>query len=339
MAVADDPELVRAAGRDVSISHPRKVFFAERGETKLDLVRYYEAVAEPLLRWMGGRPILMQRFPDGASGKSFFQKRVPNGAPDWLQTTTVETVNGTPSNAMVAADLAHVLWAVNLGCLGFHVWPYMAADPGHADELRIDLDPTPGITFPDLQAAARHTKALFDELDIAAYPKTTGNKGIHVYVRLSPHWNSYDVRKAAVAFARELERRHPDTITAQWWKEERGRRVFVDFNQNAPHKTVFGAWSVRARAGGQVSCPFHWDELDDVHPDRMTMPVVLRRVTLDGDPWADMDDRPQSLRPLLDMWDRDRAAGLLDAPWPPVYPKMPDEPPRVSPSRAKKPEA
>jgi len=336
MAVADDREWVHAAGREVSISHPRKVFFAERGETKRDLVRYYEAVADPLMRWMGGRPVLMQRFPDGASGKSFFQKRVPNGAPDWLQTTIVETVNGTPSNAMVAADLAHVLWAVNLGCLGFHVWPSLAADPAHADELRIDLDPTPGITFPDLQAAARATKALFDELGMIAYPKTTGNKGIHVYVRVQPQWDSYDVRKAAVAFARELERRHPDTITAQWWKEERGRRVFVDFNQNAPHKTVFGAWSVRARPGGQVSCPFHWDELDEVHPDRMTMPVVMGRVATEGDPWADMDGRPQSLEPLLAMWDRDRAAGLPDAPWPPVYPKMPDEAPRVSPSRAKK---
>ena len=336
--MADDAVVVEAAGHDITISHPGKVFFAQRGETKLDLVQYYEAVAEPLLRWMGGRPVLMQRFPDGASGKSFFQKRVPNGAPAWLQTTIVETVNGTPSNAMVAADLAHVLWAVNLGCLGFHVWPYMADDPAHADELRIDLDPTPGITFPELQAAARRTKAMLDELGIVSYPKTTGNKGIHVYVRLLAEWTSYEVRQAAVALGRELERRHPDTITAQWWKEERGRRVFVDFNQNAPHKTVFGAWSVRARPGGQVSCPFRWDELDDVHPDRMTMPVVTDRVSGGDDPWGDMDARPQSLRPLLDLWERDRAAGLPDAPWPPVYPKMPDEAPRVSPSRAKKPD-
>jgi DNA ligase D len=323
------------AGRDISVSHPDKVFFSERSETKLDLVRFYEAIEEPLMRWMDGRPVLMQRFPEGASGKSFFQKRVPSGAPDWLHTTIVETVNGTPSNAMVAHDLAHVVWAVNLGCLGFHVWPYLAADSAHADELRIDLDPTPGLSFADVQAAARATKAFLDELGIVSYPKTTGNRGIHVYVRLQPRWDSYDVRYGAIVVARELERRYPETITGQWWKEQRGRRVFVDFNQNAPHKTVFGAWSVRARVGGQVSCPFHWDELDEIHPDRMTMPEVMRRVRTDGDPWASMNVEPQSLEPLLELWDRDRANGIPDAPWPPVYPKMPDEETRVNPSRAK----
>jgi DNA ligase D len=337
--VAGSDVFVRVAGRDVKVSNPDKVFFPERGETKLDLIRFYEAVAEPLMRWMGGRPVLMQRFPNGAAGSSFFQKRVPSGAPDWLQTTIVETVNGTPSNAMVAADLAHVVWAVNLGCLGFHVWPYKAADPWHADELRIDLDPTPGVTWSDVQAAARCTRELLDELGIASYPKSTGHRGIHVYVHLAPEWNSYEVRQAAVAVARELESRHPDTITGQWWKEQRGRRVFVDFNQNAPHKTMFGAWSVRARVGGQVSCPFHWDELDAIHPDAMTMPVVVERVRREGDPWADMDARPQSLAPLLAMWDADCARGLPDAPWPPVYPKMPGEATRVNPSRAKTPEA
>ena len=187
-----------------------------------------------------------------------------------------------------------------------------------------------------MRVGAAATKALLDELGIRAYAKTTGNRGIHIYVRLAPRWDSYQVRHAAVALARELERRHPDTMTAQWWKEQRGRRVLVDFNQNAPHKTVFGAWSVRARPGGQVSCPFRWDELGSVHPDDMTMPVVVRRVSEQADPWADIDDHPQSLEPLLALSDRDRENGMPDAPWPPEYPKMPGEAPRVSPSRAKK---
>jgi DNA ligase D-like protein (predicted polymerase) len=286
---------------------------------------------------MAGRPVLLQRFPNGAGGSSFFQKRVPDSRPDWLETTIVSTPNGTTSRALVAADLAHVIWAVNLGCLGFHVWPTTAADPNHADELRVDLDPTPGVTFPMVQEAAREVRALFDEVGVVGMPKTTGNRGIHVYVRLEHRWSSYDVRAAAVAVARELERRRPDLITAAWWKEERGRRVFVDFNQNAPHKTVFGAWCVRARPGAQVSTPFAWDELDEVHPDRFTMATVPPRVAEQGDPWAPMAATPQSLEPLLELHERDMASGLQDAPWPPVYPKMPGEPARVAPSRAKKP--
>jgi DNA ligase D-like protein (predicted polymerase) len=253
-----------------------------------------------------------------------------------LETTIVSTPNGTTSRALVVADLAHVLWAVNLACLGFHVWPIRADDPEHADELRIDLDPTPGVTFPQVREAAHEVRALLDGVGVMGLPKTTGNRGIHVYVRLQPRWTSYDVRAAAVAVARELERRRPDLITAAWWKEERGRRVFVDFNQNAPHKTVFGAWSVRARPGAQVSTPFTWDELDAVHPDDLTIATVPARVRAQGDPWSPMAADPQSLEPLLDLHERDRAAGLEDAPWPPVYPKMPGEPPRVAPSRARR---
>jgi DNA ligase D len=319
------------------INHADKVLFAERGETKGDLAEHYERVAEPLMRAMGGRPVLLQRFPEGAGGPSFFQKRVPKNAPDWLQTTTVETPNGTTSQALVAADLDHLLWAVNLGCLGFHVWPYLAAaGDEHADELRMDLDPTPGVDFTQIRLAARELQALFAELGITGFAKTTGNRGLHVYVRLEPVWDSYQVRAAAVAVARELERRRPDLITAAWWKEERGQRVFVDYNQNAPHKTVFGAWSVRARPGAQVSTPVSWDELDDVHPDQFTIASLPQRLERGGDPWAAMNGDPQSLEPLLEMSARDRASGLLDAPWPPVYPKQPDEPPRVAPSRAKK---
>ena len=329
-----DGVVVEAAGREVPVTNPGKVFFSARGETKLDLVDYYLSVAEPLLRVMGGRPVLLERYPDGASGKSFFQKRVPKGAPEWLTTTVVSTPNGTLSNAMVAADLAHVVWAVNMGCLGFHVWPYLARTPDFADELRIDLDPQPGVGFDQVREAAREAKAACDELGIAVYVKTSGRRGLHVYARLAPRWDSYAVRAAAVALAREMARRRPDLITDAWWKEERGRRVFVDFNQNAPHKTLFGAWSARPRAGAQVSAPIGWDEVDDVQPEDLTIATVGARVTDIGDPWAAMDGEPASLEPLLEWHARDMAAGLMDAPWPPVYPKMPNEPPRVAPSRA-----
>lgn len=334
--MADDPAVVvEAAGRPVTITSPGKVLFGERGDTKLDLVEYYRAVAEPLMRAMAGRPVLMQRFPNGAAGTSFFQKRVPDKRPDWLQTAVVSTPNGTTSQVLVTADLAHVLWAVNLACLGFHVWPSKAADSEHADELRIDLDPSPGVTFEMVREVAAEVRRLFDELGIISLPKTTGNRGIHIYVRLAPRWTSYDVRSCAVAVARELARRRPDLVTADWWKEERGARVFVDFNQNAPHKTVFGAWSVRARPGAQVSTPFTWDELGDIHPDEHTLANVPARVAARGDAWDIPGADAQSLDPLLALHERDRAAGLHDAPWPPVYPKMPDEPPRVAPSRAR----
>jgi len=318
------------------VSSPDKVFFSERGETKMDLVEHYLRVEEPLMAATRNRPTLMERYPEGAGGPSFFQKRVPKGIPKWLQTTTVATPNGTTSNAMVVADVAHIIWAVNMGCLGFHPWPYTADEPQFTDELRLDLDPQPGTDFTHIRAAVRVLKELLDELGILGYPKTTGNKGLHVYVRLEKRWDSYDVRRAAVAVARELERRRPDILTAAWWKEERGERVFLDYNQNAPHKTVFGAWCVRPRVGAQVSTPFFWDELDDVHPDDLTIAVVARRVEEHGDPWKGMNDAPQSIEPLLEMYQRDRDAGLPDAPWPPVYPKMPGEPPRVAPSRAKK---
>lgn len=333
--MATEATTVEASGREVRISNPDKLFFKTRGETKLDLVRYYQAVEEPILATMGGRPTMLQRFPDGAHGKSFFQKRVPNGAPDWLQTTEVSTPNGTTSNALVVADLAHLLWAVNLGCIGFHPWPYLAAAPEVADELRIDLDPSPGVTFDQVREAAQEVRALFEAESIASFVKTSGSKGLHVYVRLEPRWTSYAVRAAAVAVARELERRRPDLITAQWWKEQRGERVFVDFNQNAPHKTVFGAWCARPRVGAQVSTPITWDELTEVAPDELTIATVPALVARRGDPWAAKDERPQDLEPLLERSRQDMADGLMDAPWPPVYPKQPNEPPRVAPSRAR----
>jgi DNA ligase D len=331
-----DENVLDVAGRRIAVTSPGKVFFSERGETKLDLVRYYLAVWHPLMRAAGGRPTLMQRFPRGAQGSSFFQKRVPETRPEWLQTTIVSTPNGTTSRALVLADMAHVVWAVNLACLGFHLWPYLHDRPDVADELRLDLDPQPGVDFDDVRAAAAELRSLLDELGIVGYPKTTGNRGLHVYVRLEPRWDSYQVRAAAVAVARELERRRPELITSAWWKEERGRRVFVDYNQNAPHKTVFGAWSVRARPGAQVSAPLRWDEIETFHPDELTIASVPERLAAEGDPWEGIDERPQSLEPLLELHEQDRAAGLRDAPWPPVYPKQPDEPPRVAPSRARK---
>jgi DNA ligase D-like protein (predicted polymerase) len=261
---------------------------------------------------------------------------MPKSRPSWLQTTVVATPNGTTSEALVAADIDHVLWAVNLGCLGFHVWPCLASDADHTDELRIDLDPTPGVNFGHIQQAAAELRTLLAEAGVTGYPKTTGNRGLHIYIRLELRWDSYQVRSAAVAIARELERRRPDLITAAWWKEERGQRVFVDFNQNAPHKTVFGAWSVRARPGAQVSTPLHWDEIDEIHPDQFTISSLPARLDAIGDPWLAMNADPQTLTPFLAMSERDTAAGLLDAPWPPVYPKQPGEPPRVAPSRAKK---
>ena len=252
---------------------------------------------------------------------------------------------------------------MNLACLGFHVWPYRS-DPAddlgvgevdewgfrrdptaempadhRVDELRIDLDPQPGTGFADAVVAAGELRTLLAEHGIAGHPKTTASRGVHVYVRLEPKWTSYQVRAAAVAVARELERRRPDILTAAWWKEERGQRIFVDYNQNAPHKTVFGAWSARSRVGGQVSTPLSWDELAEVHPDDLTIATVPARVAAGGDPWAGMADDPQALEPLLAMHERDMANGLMDAPWPPVYPKMPNEPPRVAPSRARDPEA
>jgi DNA ligase D len=332
----DQERLVEVSGREVHVSSPDKVYFPELGATKFDLVSYYLLVADALLNTAGGRPALLQRFPHGATGKSFFQKRVPSGAPTWLETTTVTTPNGTTSNALVVADIAHVVWAVNLGCLGLHLWPYLAANPDFADELRIDLDPQPGVGFDEVRTAAFHCRDLLTDLGLVGYPKTTGNRGLHIYLRLEERWDATAVRAGAVALARELERRHPALITANWWKEERGKRVFVDFNQNAPHKTVFAAWFARPRTGGQVSTPLSWDQVADVVPDDLTIRTVPDRLEREGDPWSEIGRVPQTLQPLLDLAERDKAAGLHDAPWPPEYPKGADEPTRVAPSRAKK---
>lgn len=331
-------EVRSVAGQEVSLTNLDKPYFPKPGLTKGDVLNYFDAVSEPFLRCAGGRPVLLQRFPNGVGGNSFFQKRIPDSAPDWLQTTTVETVNGTPSRALVLADQAHVLWAVNSGAFTFHLWPYRV--PGeYVDELRIDLDPVKGVTFDDVRSAAFLVRDWFAERSITSYVKTSGSKGLHVYVPLDgnmegPKWNSYDVRGAAVTVARSLAAEHEDVLTDAWWKEERGTRVFIDFNQNAPHKTVFGAWSVRARVGAQVSVPVSWDDLADITSDSLTVDSVPERLASHGDPWEHMYDDPQDIEALV-MEFRDGLETIGDAPWPPVYPKQPYEPPRVAPSRAK----
>jgi DNA ligase D len=330
-----EPVELTAAGRPVEISSPQKLMFPEPGITKLDLARYYLAVEESIMRTVRNRPTLLQRFPNGVTGSNFFQKRIPDSAPEWLQTTIVSTPNGTTSRAIVMADIAHVLWAANLGCLGFHPWPYRADDPDNTDELRIDLDPSPGVTFAMVQEAAVEVRRLLDDNGIASFIKTTGNRGLHVYVHVEPGWDSFGTRQAAVSVARALAAARPDLITDKWWKEERGARVFIDFNQNAPHKTVFGAWCVRSRPGAQVSTPFAWAELPAIHPDDLTVLSVPPRLATAGDPWAGIEATTQSIAPLVGRYERDLANGIPDAPWPPVYPKMPDEARRVNPSRAR----
>jgi DNA ligase D-like protein (predicted polymerase) len=329
-------------GRPIEITNPAKVMFPSVGpskqtRTKLDLANYYVAVGDALMRTVRDRPVLLERYPNGVKEKSFFQKRIPDSAPGWLRTTTVETINGTPSRALVIADLAHVLWAVNMGVLGLHVWPFRASEPEDADEMRIDLDPSPGVTFDMVREAAGHVRDLLAEHGMLGFAKTTGSKGIHVYVRVEPGWDSFAIRGAVITLGRELARRHPDLITDKWWKEERGERVFVDFNQNAPHKNMFGAWGARPRVGAQVSTPFGWDELDAIDPEAMTIDSVPTRLVELGDPWELMDDAPCSITPLVERFASDLADGVPDSPWPPVYPKMPNEAPRVQPSRARNP--
>ncbi|TDT17517.1 DNA ligase D [Ilumatobacter fluminis] len=333
-----EPVELEAEGRAVTVTNPDKVLFPKIAATKLDLAQYYLAVGEPLMRWIRNRPVLLERYPNGVGQKSFFQKRIPESAPDWLTTTTVQTINGTPSRALVIADLAHVIWAANMGVLGLHVWQYTADKPQWSDELRIDLDPSPGQTFDDIREAAMLVRLYFAEHGIRSYVKTTGSKGMHIYVRVVDGFDSFAVRGASVVIARDLADQHPDVFTAEWWKELREGKVFVDFNQNAPHKNVFGAWGVRPRVGAQVSTPIEWDEVMSVDPDALTLRTVPDRYAETGDPWHDIDDHPQDIGPFVERFADQIADGVPDAPWPPVYPKMPNEAPRVQPSRARKTE-
>ena len=330
--------MVEVAGREVKVTNPDKVFFSARGETKLDLVQHYLLVGDGALRGVHLRPTVLKRFPDGAEGKVFFQKRVPKGRPDWLRTVTVAFPSGRTAEELCPADLAHVVWAVNLGCLDLNPWAVRRFDLDHPDELRVDLDPQPGVPFDAVREVAGVVRDVLVEHGLVGWPKTSGSRGIHVNVRIVASWGFLEVRRAALALAREVERRVPHLATSKWWKEERGDRVFLDYNQNARDRTVASAYSVRANPEAMVSAPFRWDELDAVELGDFTLATMPARWADVGDLEAPMDDQAFSLRPLLDLAARDEAEGLGDAPWPPNFPKAEGEPARVQPSRARRPD-
>jgi DNA ligase D len=327
---------IEVDGHTVAVSNPDKVFFPVRGETKLDLARYYVAVGEGALRGVYERPTVMKRFPDGALGEPFFQKRVPENRPEWLETVRVSFPSGRSADELCPVDVAHIVWAVNLGCLDLNPWPVRRADVDHPDELRVDLDPQPGVDFDEVRRVAGLVHDVLQAHGLVGYPKTSGSRGIHVNVRIEPRWDFTEVRRAALALARAVEREAPQLATSRWWKEQRGDRVFIDYNQNARDRTVASAYSVRNTADARVSCPLEWNEVADVEPAELTMATVPKRYAAYGDPSAAIDDVEHSLEPLLELAARDQAEGLGDEPWPPHFPKAKGEPTRVAPSRAKK---
>ncbi|MET7800319.1 non-homologous end-joining DNA ligase [Streptomyces decoyicus] len=325
------------AGRTVRLSHPDKTYYPERGFTKLDVAQYYLAVADGVLRGLRDRPTTMQRFPDGIEGEFFYQKRAPKGLPDWLPTARIAFPSGRFADEMCPTEPAAVLWAANLGCLTFHPWPVRRGDTEHPDELRIDLDPQPGTDFADAVRVARLLRELLAEHGLRGWPKTSGGRGVHVYVPIQPHWTFTEVRRAAITLARALERRMPELVTSAWWKEERGAKVFVDYNQMARDRTIASAYSLRARPRATVSTPLRWDELPDAAPEDFDLRTVPPRFAELGDVHADMADHAFGLESVLELADRQEAdEGLGDMPYPPDHPKMPGEPSRVQPSRARK---
>ena len=328
---------LEVGARVVRVTNPDKVFFRCRGETKLDLVRYYLAVGEGIVRALYERPTQLKRHPDGAEGEAIYQKRVPKHAPDWIETARVTFPSGRHADELCVTELAQVAWAANLGTLDFHPWPSRRRDVEHPDELRIDLDPQPGTDFADAKRAAIVVRELLAELGFTGWPKTSGNRGVHIACRIEPEWGFRDVRRAALAFAREVERRVPDLVTTAWWKEERGAKVFLDYNQNARDRTIASAYSVRARPDATVSAPVTWDELQEVETEDFTMATMPARFERLGDLQAGIDDAVCDLRALLEWGERDERAGIGEAPLPPHFPKEPGEPPRVQPSRANKP--
>ena len=330
------PEAVEVDGRTVTVTNPTKVFFSARGETKLDLVRYYVAVGAGALRGVYERPTVLKRYPNGAEGDFFYQKRVPTPRPSWIDTVTVTFPSGRSAEELCPTDVAHIAWAANLGCLDLNPWPVRRGDVDHPDELRVDLDPQPGVPFDHVRKVALEARAVLHEHGLEGFPKTSGSRGIHVNVPIEPEWDFLGVRRAALALAREVERRMPQVATSAWWKEQRGNRVFIDYNQNARDRTVASAYSVRANPEGRVSCPLEWDEVADVDPARFTLATVPARFAERGDPHESIDDVHHSLEPLLDLVRRQEEAGQGDAPWPPQFPKAPGEPRRVQPSRRRK---
>ncbi|MGE5827745.1 MAG: non-homologous end-joining DNA ligase [Micromonosporaceae bacterium] len=345
MAVSTAVEL-EVAGRTVRITNPDKVYFPRRGFTKMDVVTYYVSVGDGILRALDQRPTTLERWPSGvfegaklstrqdSTGDAFYQKRIPSrGVPPWIETAEITFPSGRPATELCPADLAHVAWAAQLGTIVFHPWPVRRTHVDEPDELRIDLDPQPGTGFPQAATAATVVHEVLDELGWVGFPKTSGGRGVHVYVRIRPQWTFVQVRRAAIALAREVERRRPDLVTTNWWKEERGERVFVDFNQMARDRTIACAYSLRANLRATASTPVTWEELTQVEPDDFDLASVRDRFAKIGDPHAAIDDVAHDLAPLLEWSERDERDGQGDMPYPPEYPKMPGEPPRVQPSR------
>ena len=323
--------MIEAAGREVRLSNPGKVYFPRPGWTKLDLVEYYLTCAEAVTVHLRERPTVMKRFVNGIMEEPIWQKRVPKSIPDWLQTATVAFPSGRTAEELVANDAAHLVWAVNLGVIDFNPWPARRADLDAPDELRVDLDPTPGVGWDEVRRTAMVANEVLIEHGLRGYPKTSGSKGIHVNVRIVPEWDSLGVRRAALALAREVERRAPDLATSKWWKEER-HGVFVDYNQNARDRTVASCYSVRPTPDARVSCALDWDEVTDVEPGDLRLDTVPARLR-EHDPAADIDASAGTLDALLELARRDEEGGLGDAPWPPHFPKQKGEPKRVQPSR------
>jgi bifunctional non-homologous end joining protein LigD len=326
---------IEVAGREVRLSNPDKVFFPKPKFTKLDLVEYYIAVEEAAVNQLRERPGTMKRFVDGVGGEFFFQKRVPKGAPDWLETATFTFPSGRSATELVVNDGAHLAWAVNLGVVDFNPHPVRRSDLDCPDELRVDLDPQPGVRWNTVRKVAMCVKEVLEEHGLVGYPKTSGSRGIHVNVRIETRWDYIEVRRAALALAREVERRVPKNATSKWWKEER-HGVFVDYNQNARDRTIASGYSVRPVPDARVCCPLDWDEVPDVDPSELRLDTVPDRVRKKGDPAADIDKHAGTLDQLLDLARRDEEGGLGDAPWPPHFAKQRGEPKRVQPSRAKK---
>ena len=326
---------VEAAGIEVRVSNPGKVFFPERQITKLDLVDYYLALAPETINHLRDRPTVLKRFVDGAAKPPFFQKRVPDSAPAWIQTADVTFPSGRSARELLPNDAAHLVWGVNLGVIDWNPWPVRAGDLDHPDELRVDLDPTPEASWDDVRQVALAAGQVLSDHGLTGFPKTSGSRGIHINVRIHPEQSFSDVRRAAVALAREVERRVPELATSKWWKEER-HGVFVDYNQNARDRTVASAYSVRPTPDARVSTPLRWDEVADVEPAELRIDTVPARVAELGDPSADIDAHAGSLDGLLGLAARDEEAGLGDAPWPPHFRKQRGEPKRVQPSRARR---
>jgi DNA ligase D-like protein (predicted polymerase) len=335
VASRTESDVVTVDGHDVAVSNPQKVLFPQTGQTKIDLVRYYLAVADGALRGAGGRPNVLVRYPNGIDGEFFYQKRAPDSRPDWIEVATLSFPSGRTAEEVVPRSAAALAWMANLACLELHPHPVRADDLDHPNELRADLDPVPGVEWPQLQEVARVVRATLQDFGLVGWPKTSGSRGIHINVRIEPRWTFDEVRRAAVALAREVERRAPAIATSKWWKEER-HGVFIDYNQNAKDRTVASAYSVRPKPDARVSAPLTWEEIDVCNPADFTMTTMPARFAQIGDRHLEIDRHPCSLDALLELSARHETEGLGDAPWPPQYKKKPGEPTRVQPSRRAK---